>query len=134
MDDLFQSENQFKLNKTSYLTVGGIMKNCIKLIPPTKPNLNQLSILGDTRGVIYITQYKISEPEILIRTEPYSKEIAWMELLPNSNKIAFSVGNSIFIINKEYTDKFKIEFDMADDIRIFKIKEPHVWAVSNNYL
>ena len=134
MDDLFQSENQFKLNKTSYLTVGGIMKNCIKLIPPIKPNLNQLSILGDTRGVIYITQYKVSEPEILIRTEPYSKEIAWMELLPNSNKIAFSVGNSIFIINKEYTDKFKIEFDMADDIRIFKIKEPHVWAVSNNYL
>lgn len=136
MDDLFETENQFKLTKTSFLTVGGLQRQCIKFLPNLKNNYAQSVIIGDARGVIYITQYKKTEPEILIRTNPYPKEIACIQVNPDptADKIFFAVGNSLFEMNRSYTTKFKIEFDLADDIQTFQVIENNIWAVSNNYL
>ena len=136
MEDAFGEENLFQLTKTSFLTVGGITNECIKLLP-AKSMTPQLLVIGDARGVIYITKYNKTEPEILIRTNQYQKEISCIRILEDASlneKIYFSVGNSIFQTNKTYTHKFKIEFNMADDIENFIIIDKSVWAITNNQL
>ena len=135
MEDAFGEENLFQLSKTSFLTVGGITNECVKLLPSKMPP--QLLVIGDARGVIYISKYNKTEPEILIRTNQYPKEISCIRVLENASsdeKIYFSVGNSIFQTNKLYNHKFKIEFNMADDIKNFIIIDKTVWAITNNQL
>ena len=136
MEDLFETETQFKLSKNSYLTVGGIRRQCVQFLSSQKGTPAQSLVIGDARGVIYITQYKKSEPEILLRTPPYPKEVSCIIVKPDtmSDKIYFSVGNSVYVINRTNTIKYKIEFDMADDISTFQVIENQIWAVSNNYL
>ena len=135
MEDAFGEENLFQLSKTSFLTVGGITSECVKLLPSKMPP--QLLVIGDARGVIYISKYNKTEPEILIRTNQYPKEISCIRVLEDvssNEKIYFSVGNSIFQTNKLYNHKFKIEFNMADDIKNFIIVDKTVWATTNNQL
>ena len=114
MEDLFETETQFKLSKNSYLTVGGIRRQCVQFLSSQKGTPAQSLVIGDARGVIYITQYKKSEPEILLRTPPYPKEVSCIIVKPDtmSDKIYFSVGNSIYVINRTNTIKYKIEFDI----------------------
>jgi hypothetical protein len=136
MEDAFGEENLFQLTKTSFLTVGGITNECVKLLP-AKSMTPQLLVIGDARGVIYITKYNKTEPEILTRTNQYPKEISCIRVLEDTSlneKIYFSVGNSIFQTNKKYDHKFKIEFNMADDIKNFLILDKTVWAITNNQL
>ena len=73
--------------------------------------------------ILYITHYKKTEPEISLRTNPYPKEITCIQVHPDPlvDKIFFSSGNSIYVINRAYTDKNKIEFNVADDIKTFQI-------------
>jgi len=62
----------------------------------------QLLVIGDSRGVIYVTKYNKTEPEILVRTNQYPKEISSIRVIDDpvaQEKIYFSVGNSIFQIN-----------------------------------
>ena len=135
MEDAFGEENLFQLSKTSFLTVGGITNECVKLLPSKMSP--QLLVIGDARGVIYISKYNKTEPEILIRTNQYPKEISCIRVLEDASsneKIYFSVGNSIFQTNKLYNHKFKIEFNMADDIKNFIIVDKTVWAITNNQL
>ena len=135
MEDAFGEENLFQLSKTSFLTVGGITNECVKLLPSKMSP--QLLVIGDARGVIYISKYNKTEPEILIRTNQYPKEISCIRVLEDASsneKIYFSVGNSIFQTNKLYNHKFKIEFNMADDIKNFIIVDKTIWAITNNQL
>ena len=136
MDDLLETENQFPLSKTSYLTVGGISRQCVKFLPKSKSKLSTSIVIGDTRGVIYITHYKKTEPEISLRTNPYPKEITCIQVHPDPliDKIFFSSGNSIYVINRAYTDKNKIEFNVADDIKTFQIIGDRIWTVCNSIL
>ena len=135
MEDVFGEENLFQLSKTSFLTVGGITDYCLKFLS-NKMN-PQLLVIGDSRGVIYVTKYNKTEPEILVRTNQYPKEISCIRVIDDpvaQEKIYFSVGNSIFQINRTYTNKFKIEFNMADDINNFIVIDKQVWAITNNQL
>ena len=135
MEDVFGEENLFQLSKTSFLTVGGITNYCLKFLS-NKMN-PQLLVIGDSRGVIYVTKYNKTEPEILVRTNQYPKEISSIRVIDDpvaQEKIYFSVGNSIFQINRTYTNKFKIEFNMADDINNFIVIDKQVWAITNNQL
>ena len=136
MDNQFENENQFNLIKTSFLTVGGLIHQCVKFLPNTKGHGAQFLALGDTRGTIYITHYKKTQPEILVRTNPYPKEISsiLVDQDPSKDKIFFAVGNSIYVINRTYSTKYKIEFDLADDIKTFQVIENNIWTVSNTYL
>lgn len=92
--------------------------------------------IGDSRGILYVTEYRKQEPEIKVKTPPFSREITCVDLNQNVNKerIYFSFGNSIFISNRSFKDYSKIEFDLADNIQTFKATDNMIWTASNNYL
>ena len=95
-DHVFESDNLFEVSKQSFVTIGGITKNCLKLIPPDTEKQNLF--IGDARGIIYSIIYEIDQPKILIKTEPYQKEIADIEIDPHAKRIYFAVGNSFWIL------------------------------------
>jgi hypothetical protein len=134
--DLFGCEDQLKFVKNSYLTVGSISKNCIKLLAPNKANQSQPLFIGDTRGILYVTEYKKGEPDVKVKTSPFPREITCVDLIQNINKekIYFSFGNTIFMTNRLCKDYSKIEFDLADNINMFRASDNLIWAVSNNYI
>lgn len=136
MNAFTESDNQFKLEKTSYLTVGGVVRNCLQFLPAQKTSPMQTLVLGDSRGVIYLTQYKKTEPEILLKTNPFSREIAHIQCVTGGGRerIFFAVSNSVFVINRTNSDRYKIEFDIADNISAFQVVESIIWTTSNNYL
>ena len=135
-NQVFESANLFEASKQSFLTVGGISKHCLKLIPHEKGK--QDIVIGDARGIIYSTNYQIDEPKIIIKTEPYPKEITSIEIEESKKKdncrIFFSVGNSIYSIDKNNKNKWKVEFNIASDIQIFKIVNEQIWTITNNFL
>ena len=131
-NQVFESANLFEASKQSFLTVGGISKNCIKLLPVEKEKYD--IVIGDSRGIIYSTDYQIDEPKIIIKTDPYPKEVTAVEIDYTQNRIYFSVGNSIYSIDKNNKNKWKVEFNIASDIQIFKIKQDQIWTVTNNFL
>ena len=131
-NQVFESANLFEASKQSFLTVGGISKNCIKLLPVEKEKYD--IVIGDSRGIIYSTDYQIDEPKIIIKTDPYPKEVTAVEINYTQNRIYFSVGNSIYSIDKNNKNKWKVEFNIASDIQIFKIVNDQIWTVTNNFL
>ena len=131
-NQVFESANLFEASKQSFLTVGGITKNCIKLLPVEKEK--QDIVIGDSRGMIYSTSYQVDEPKIIIKTDPYPKEVTGVEIDYSQNRIYFSVGNSIYSINQRGQNKWKVEFNIASDIQIFKIVKDKIWTVTNNFL
>ena len=131
-NQVFESANLFEASKQSFLTVGGISKNCLRLLPMQKEK--QDIILGDSRGIIYSTNYQVDEPKIIIKTDPYPKEVAAIEIDYQQMRIYFSVGNSIYSIDKNNKNKWKVEFNIASDIEFFKIIGGQIWAVTKNFL
>ena len=134
-NQVFESSNLFDVAKQSFVTVGGISKNCIQLLPRnSKKNPQHDIVFGDCRGIIYSITYLYDEPKILIKTTPYPKEICGVELDPSTQRIYFSVGNSVYSIDKENKNKWKVEFNIASDIQIFKIIGQNIWTITNNYI
>ena len=131
-NQVFESANLFEVSKQSFLTVGGISKNCLKLLPPEKDKNDIL--IGDCRGIVYSTTYKDDEPKIVIKTESYPKEVTAVEIDYIKFRIYFSVGNSIYSIDKNNQNKWKVEFNIASDIQIFKIIDDKIWTITNNFL
>ena len=129
-NQVFESANLFETSKQSFLTVGGISKNCLKLLPPEKGK--QDIVIGDARGIIYITNYQVDEPKIIIKTDPYPKEVTAIEIDYLQNRIYFSVGNSIYSIDKNNKNKWKVEFNIASDIDFFKTIGGRIWVITNN--
>ena len=72
-NQVFESANLFEASKQSFLTVGGISKHCLKLLPIEKEK--QDIVIGDARGIIYTTNYQVDEPKIIVKTDPYPKEV-----------------------------------------------------------
>jgi Bardet-Biedl syndrome 7 protein len=134
--ELFAVEDRFQFIKNSYVTVGSILKNCIKLLTSPKTGMTQPLFIGDSRGILYVTEYKKQEPEVKVKTQPFSREITCVDYSSTVNKerIYFSFGNSIFITNRGCKDYSKIEFDIADNISQFRAMENMIWTVSNNYV
>ena len=134
-NQVFESSNLFDVSKQSFVTVGGISKNCIQLLDRnTKKNPQQDIVFGDCRGIIYSITYLFDEPKILIKTTPYPKEICGVEIDPLTQRIHFAVGNSVYSTDKENKNKWKVEFNIASDIQIFKIIGQNIWTVTNNYI
>jgi hypothetical protein len=96
-------ENGIQFTKSVYLTLGSLLKNTIKFLPALKNTSQQQVFLGDTRGILYVSEYKKGEPDIKIRTSPFQKEISCIDYNSNikNEKIYFSFGNSIFITNRQ---------------------------------
>ena len=134
-NQVFESSNLFDVSKQSFVTVGGISKNCIRLLQNNKKKNNTDDIVfGDCRGIIYSITYLLEEPKILIKTDPYPKEINGVELDDDSQRIYFAVGNSIYSIDKDNKNKWKVEFNIASDIQIFKIINTNIWTITNNFI
>ena len=136
-NQVFESGNLFEVSKQSFVTVGGISKNCIRLIPSVSKKGCQDIIIGDCRGIVYCITYLYEEPRITIKTDPYPKEICGMEidtLDNNTQRIYFPVGNSIYSIDRDNKNKWKVEFNIASDIQIFKIINMNIWTVTNNFI
>ena len=134
-NQVFESSNLFDVSKQSFVTVGGISKNCIRLLQKNKKKNNTDDIVfGDCRGIIYSITYLLEEPKILIKTDPYPKEINGVELDDDSQRIYFAVGNSIYSIDKDNKNKWKVEFNIASDIQIFKIIGSNIWTITNNFI
>ena len=134
-NQVFESANLFEVSKQSFVTVGGITKNCLRLLPRNqKKNIIHDIVFGDCRGIIYSITYASDEPKITIKTDPYAKEINDVELDPNIQRIYFAVGNSIFSIDKDNKNKWKVEFNIASDIQLFKIIGSNIWTVTNNFI
>ena len=131
-NQVFESANLFEASKQSFLTVGGITKNCLQLLPPEKEK--QDIVIGDCRGIIYSTNYQTDEPKIIMKTEPYPKEVTAVEIDASINRIYFSVGNSIYSIDKNNKNKWKVEFNIASDIQIFKIINDQIWTITDNFM
>ena len=131
-NQVFESANLFETAKQSFVTVGGISKNCLKLLAVEKEK--QDIVIGDARGIIYSTNYVVDEPKIIIKTDPYPKEVTDVEIDQEQSRIFFSVGNSIYSIDKNNKNKWKVEFNIASDIEMFKIKGEQIWAIANNFL
>ena len=131
-NQVFESANLFDVSKQSFLTVGGISKNCLKLLNADKEKNDIL--IGDCRGIVYSTTYSGDEPKIVIKTEAYAKEVTCVEIDYVQNRIYFSIGNSIYSIDKNNKNKWKVEFNIASDIQIFKIINDKIWTITNNFL
>ena len=131
-NQVFESANLFEASKQSFLTVGGISKNCLKLLPLDRDK--QDIVIGDSRGIVYSTSYQGDEPKIIIKTEAYPKEVTAIEIDYSQSRIYFSVGNSIYSIDKYNKNKWKVEFNIASDIQLFKIISNQIWTITNNYL
>ena len=132
-NQVFESGNLFDVSKQSFVTVGGIPKNSIRLFPSSK-NGRQDIFIGDCRGILYCITYQNDEPRITIKTDPYPKEIVGMEIDYNIQRIYFAVGNSIYSIDKDNKNKWKVEFNIASDIQIFKIINSNIWTITNNFI
>ena len=135
-NQVFESSNLFEVSKQSFVTVGGISKNCLRLIQRNQKKNNNIQdiIFGDCRGIIYSITYLSDEPKIIIKSDPYPKEINGVEIDTNTQRIYFVVGNSIYSIDRENKNKWKVEFNIASDIQIFKIIGSNIWAVTNNFI
>ena len=134
-NQVFESANLFEVSKQSFVTVGGISRNCMRLINRIeKKNPSHDIVFGDCRGVIYSITYISDEPKIIIKTDPYPKEIIGLELEKESERFYFAVGNSIFSIDRENKNKWKVEFNIASDIQLFKIIGSNIWTVTNNFI
>ena len=134
-NQVFESANLFEVTKQSFVTVGGITKNCIRLLSKnTKKDKGHDIVFGDCRGIIYSITYLNEEPKIIIKTEPYPKEIVCVEIEPDTQRIYFAVGNSIYSIDKDNKNKWKVEFNIASDIQIFKVIGSNIWTVTNNFI
>ena len=134
-NQVFESSNLFEVSKQSFVTVGGISKNCIRLFPRNQKKVTSQDIFfGDCRGIIYSITYESDEPKILIKTDPYPKEVCGVEIDLESQRIYFAVGNSIYSIDKDNKNKWKVEFNIASDIQIFKIISSNIWTITNNYI
>lgn len=101
MDEIF--EDQLNFTKTAYLNVGSLMKNSLRFLPSQKSGMTQQIFIGDSRGILYVADYKKGEPDIKIRTSPFQREISCVDLnyTVKSEKIYFSFGNSIYITNRQ---------------------------------
>ena len=132
MDELI--EDKFNFQKNSYLTIGSITKNCLKFLPPIKASLPQNLFLGDARGILYVCDFNLKENEIdiKIKTSPFNKEITSIDMNYNikQEKIYFSFGNSIFLTNRQCKEYSKIEFDIADNISMFRVIDNQIWLAS----
>ena len=134
-NQVFESANLFEVSKQSFVTVGGISRNCMRLINRSeKKNPSHDIVFGDCRGIIYSITYLSDEPKIIIKTDPYPKEIIGLELEKESERFYFAVGNSIFSIDREKKNKWKVEFNIASDIQLFKIIGSNIWTVTNNFI
>ena len=134
-NQVFESANLFEVSKQSFVTVGGISRNCMRLINRSeKKNPSHDIVFGDCRGIIYSITYLSDEPKIIIKTDPYPKEIIGLELEKESERFYFAVGNSIFSIDRENKNKWKVEFNIASDIQLFKIIGSNIWTVTNNFI
>ena len=133
-NQVFESGNLFDVSKQSFVTVGGISKNSIRLFPNFSKKGCQDIFIGDCRGIIYCITYQNDEPKIMIKTDPYPKEICGMEVDFNIQRIYFAVGNSIYSIDKDNKNKWKVEFNIASDIQIFKIINTNIWTITNNFI
>ena len=107
-NQVFESSNLFEASKQSFITVGGISKYCLKLLPGEKGR--QDIVIGDSRGILYSTNYQVDEPKIVIKTDPYPKEITAIEIDYTQNRIYFSVGNSIYSIKVFKSNIFISEY------------------------
>ncbi len=127
-------EDKFNFTKNSYLTIGSITKSCLKYLPPLKPNLPQNMFIGDARGILYVCDYNLKENEIdiKIKTSSFQKEITCVDInyTPKQDKIYFSLGNSIFLTNRLCKEYSKIEFDIADNITMFRVIDNQIWLAS----
>ena len=132
-NQVFESGNLFEVAKQSFVTVGGIPKNSIRLFPSSKKGCQDIFI-GDCRGILYCITYLNDEPKITIKTDPYPEEILGMDIDLNIQRIYFAVGNSIYSIDKDNKNKWKVEFNIASDIQIFKIINSNIWTVTNNFI
>ena len=101
-EEIFDDEILF--TKSVYLTLGSLLKNTIKFLPALKNTSQQQVFLGDSRGILYVSEYKKGEPDIKIRTSPFQKEISCLDYNSNvkNEKIYFYFGNSILIKNRQY--------------------------------
>ena len=138
MGDVFESDNLFDAPKQSFLTVGGITKKCIYCLTSKKQKDSQKIVIGDTRGIIYITNYEDDAPKILVKTDAYSNEIKCIQLAKINEKeelIYFAVGNSIFSIDQNNKNKFKVEFNIASNIEFFCVVDNRlIYTVTNKFL
>jgi hypothetical protein len=137
MDDIF--EDKFNFHKNNYLTVGAVLKNCIKFLPPAKPNAPQGLFIGDSRGALYVTEYKKTEPEIKVKANPDqwgNREVTCVDLTQTAKgeKIYFSLGNSVYQTERLCKYYAQIEFDIAETITNFKVLDNLAWVCSNHYL
>ena len=132
------TEDKFNFQKNSYLTIGSISKNCLRYLPSQKPNLPQTIFIGDSRGILYVCDYNLKENEIDIKlkTSAFPKEITSIDLNYNlkQEKIYFSFGNSIFLTNRLCKEFSKIEFDIADNITMFRVIDSQMWIGSVIFL
>ncbi len=103
-------EDKFNFQKSSYITVGSINRNCIKLLPAERSVKYQQVAIGDTRGIIYITEHKKDEPEVKVKTNPFSKEITSLDFSPQGSKerLFFSFANSTYMTNSLCKVNFSI--------------------------
>ena len=135
--DAFESDNLFDAPKQSFLTVGGITKNCIRCLTKVKKGQQKI-VIGDTRGIIYITDYVDDAPRILIKTDAYSNEIKCIQLTKLDEKteaIYFAEGNSIYSIDENNKNKFKVEFNIASNIEYFCVVDNNqIYTVTNKFL
>jgi hypothetical protein len=136
MENVFDEDDKFILAKTAYVTTGSIQRDCLKFLYPSKPYQAQPIFLGDSRGVLYASEYKKGELEILKKTQPFPRAISCVNIISSSDitkeKIYFSCGNSIYFTNRRCQTYSKIEFDYADDISMFKVADSNIWIVANN--
>jgi len=92
-------DDKFNFQKSSYITVGSINRNCIELLPPEKPGKPQAVCIGDTRGIVYVCEHKKDEPEVKAKTNPYPKEITAIDFTTFGGKerIFFSFSNTTYM-------------------------------------
>ena len=65
-NQVFESANLFEVTKQSFVTVGGITKNCIRLLSKnTKKDKGHDIVFGDCRGIIYSITYLNEEQKIM---------------------------------------------------------------------
>jgi len=94
-------DDKFNFHKSSYITVGSIKRNCIKLMQPEKPDCPQAIAIADARGVLYISDHLQNEPVIKCKTNPLSREITAIDtdIDINKERIFFSSSNTTYMTN-----------------------------------
>jgi len=94
-------DDKFNFHKSSYITVGSIKRNCIKLLQPEKPDCPQAVTIGDARGILYISDHLQYEPVVKSMTHSFSREITAIDTDMDINKerIFFSFSNTTYMTN-----------------------------------